>query len=472
MRGGVRAVHVGLRGDGGGDAGRASRGFPTPASCEELQADAGEMLQPVAVQMFRVLVNTEGAAQAGAMFPGGDDGGDGSSGHPLDPLLPLAPVPPPLPDATEGADEAAGVTQYHAVCTSADVASCVPACNAEHHGYELLATIDGTDTKFSCNLAHGLYSWMGAASEGGYLGADSASFFSAVVSGAAGSYIVTLRLDAGISTDLVIRPGQDVHISGGPGLAAAPSWGSGSCNDRGSCRSQGSFSVQETGSLALRNIRLLAGVFTYGDAIVSMVGCVLEQSAGCTFAGGAISMQSSTVISDVSVSGGSVSLIRGCTLSASVTTTNSGTLSLSSMVVPVVVLTATQGRLSGAGSRLRLSAVTVLEHRDWGGLTGTVAVGEDGLSTVDPPKFGTDVPSIFLVVAGPCEVSEGGRCVGRPEGYLGSESCAIAAGVAGCWVRAQCLTRRAATTSSRCRTARGTATQTVRRAWRWRPGMP
>ena len=61
----------------------------------------------------------------------------------------------------------------------------MPECNAEHHGYELLATIDGTDTKFSCNLAHGLYSWMGAASEGGYLGADAQSFFSAVVSGAA-----------------------------------------------------------------------------------------------------------------------------------------------------------------------------------------------------------------------------------------------------------------------------------------------
>ena len=46
----------------------------------------------------------------------------------------------------------------------------MPECNAEHHGYELLATIDGTDTKFSCNLAHGLYSWMGAASECEYDG--------------------------------------------------------------------------------------------------------------------------------------------------------------------------------------------------------------------------------------------------------------------------------------------------------------
>eukprot|EP01046_Picozoa_sp_COSAG06_P004267 COSAG06_NODE_177_length_21031_cov_13.839528_6_plen_230_part_00 len=138
------------------------------ASCAEMQADAGEMLQPVAVQMFRVLVNTEGAAQASAMFSGGGAGGnDGGAGQPLDPL---APVPPPPPDATRAEDDTTSVTQYHAVCTSADVASCVPPCNAEHHGYELLATIDGTDTKFSCNLAHGLYSWMGATSEGGYRG--------------------------------------------------------------------------------------------------------------------------------------------------------------------------------------------------------------------------------------------------------------------------------------------------------------
>jgi hypothetical protein len=75
----------------------------------------------------------------------------------------------------------------------------VPACNVEHHGHEL-ATIDGTDTKFSCNLAHGLFSWTGADSEGGYLGTDAQSFFSAVASGAAGSYIVTLTEDAGIGT--------------------------------------------------------------------------------------------------------------------------------------------------------------------------------------------------------------------------------------------------------------------------------
>eukprot|EP01043_Picozoa_sp_COSAG02_P113231 COSAG02_NODE_49474_length_326_cov_1.273128_1_plen_59_part_10 len=58
-----------------------------------------------------MLVNTEGVAQAGAMFPGGGDGGS----NPLDPLQPLRPVPPPPPDVVAGET---GVEQYHAECTS------------------------------------------------------------------------------------------------------------------------------------------------------------------------------------------------------------------------------------------------------------------------------------------------------------------------------------------------------------------
>ena len=67
------------------------------ASCAEMQAGAGQMLQPVAVQMFRVLVNTEGVAQAGAMSPGGGAGGGdgrGGNGLPLNSLQPVTPVPP------------------------------------------------------------------------------------------------------------------------------------------------------------------------------------------------------------------------------------------------------------------------------------------------------------------------------------------------------------------------------------------
>ena len=63
------------------------------ASCTELQAGAGQMLQPVAVQMFRVLVTTEGAAQAGGMLSGG---GGGPAPQPIDPLQPLPPASAPF----------------------------------------------------------------------------------------------------------------------------------------------------------------------------------------------------------------------------------------------------------------------------------------------------------------------------------------------------------------------------------------
>lgn len=106
--------------------------------------------------------------------------------------------------------------------TSLTAEDCVPPCNAEYHGYMLLLNIDGDDSKFSCNLAHGLYSWMGAASEGGYLGADFASFFSAVVSGAAGAYFVTLTRDANMGTQLTIRPGQSASMTGDRMLAQPP----------------------------------------------------------------------------------------------------------------------------------------------------------------------------------------------------------------------------------------------------------
>jgi hypothetical protein len=93
--------------------------------------------------------------------------------------------------------------------------TCVPACNATHHGYELLATIDGADTQFSCSLANLLYYWIGAAALGGFLGENVAAFVSAVISGAAGIYVLMLMEDADcVGTDLVVQPWQNVIISG------------------------------------------------------------------------------------------------------------------------------------------------------------------------------------------------------------------------------------------------------------------
>jgi len=68
------------------------------ASCEELQAGSSMMLPATQVLQFRILVNTEGTAQAGTMFPDGQNGRRGAGyGHPLDPLQPLPFVPPPPP---------------------------------------------------------------------------------------------------------------------------------------------------------------------------------------------------------------------------------------------------------------------------------------------------------------------------------------------------------------------------------------
>ena len=59
--------------------------------------------------------------------------------------------------------------------------------------------------------------------DGGFLGVDSASFFSAVASGAAGFYIVMLLGDAGIGTVLIVTPGQSVSVVGDPSMLA-PAW--------------------------------------------------------------------------------------------------------------------------------------------------------------------------------------------------------------------------------------------------------
>ena len=40
---------------------------------------------------------------------------------------------------------------------------CVPACTENLHGTLMLLNIEGHDSKFACELRHGLYSWVGPA---------------------------------------------------------------------------------------------------------------------------------------------------------------------------------------------------------------------------------------------------------------------------------------------------------------------
>ena len=98
----------------------------------------------------------------------------------------------------------------------------------------------------------------------------------AVASGAAGSYIVTLTGDAGISTDLVIQPGQDVHISGTPGLT--PSWGG------------GAFTVQAGGSLSL------TGVVLGGSLTVRSGGSGSVSGGSLAFYTGDVALSPSTTL--------------------------------------------------------------------------------------------------------------------------------------------------------------------------------
>lgn len=112
-------------------------------------------------------------------------------------------------------------------CTDGTLAEeCVPECSAEVHGFLLLLNIDGADSKLSCELHHNKYSWVGPASEGGFLGSDVSSFVSAIVSGAAGVYVgQILEESASVNLNLQIEPGQHVRVVSGTGAAAE--WGSG-----------------------------------------------------------------------------------------------------------------------------------------------------------------------------------------------------------------------------------------------------
>ena len=54
--------------------------------------------------------------------------------------------------------------QLNLQCTDGtSAAECVPQCSEQYHGYLMLLNIDGDDSKLSCEVHHGYYSWVGAA---------------------------------------------------------------------------------------------------------------------------------------------------------------------------------------------------------------------------------------------------------------------------------------------------------------------
>ena len=89
-----------------------------------------------------------------------------------------------------------------------------------------------------------IYSWQGQAALGGFIGDDFDSFFSSVVSGAAGTYMATLGAGSAVRTDLTMQPGQMVLINGDRALPQPPTWGS------------GGFTIGETASLSLSYLQI------------------------------------------------------------------------------------------------------------------------------------------------------------------------------------------------------------------------
>ena len=252
-------------------AGSGGEGFY--ARCSEAVARLAAMLmQPVQVRMYRISVSSSSEAagnQAGMFLPGG-----GQTNPSTPPIIgPLPELPPSPANGEQGGGGSADVEQFNAQCTTANILTCVPTCNATTHGYELLATIDGTDTKFSCSLANLLYSWVGSASLGGFLGQNVLAFVSAVISGAAGTYVLTLPGDVDISVHLTIQPGQYVIITGGPSLTEAPAWGSGEFSVSSGAELilkdlevSGPIAVASGGSLQLKHVDFAPGGCVRGDA--------------------------------------------------------------------------------------------------------------------------------------------------------------------------------------------------------------
>eukprot|EP01051_Picozoa_sp_SAG22_P012604 SAG22_NODE_1326_length_4733_cov_7.209754_6_plen_537_part_00 len=349
--------------------------------CNEAeQQSAMANLQPVDVKMFRITINQEAEQQA-AMA----NSGPAAPSPPFGPVV-LPPSGSPVEPAP-GGGEVTHVEQYHAQCTTANILSCVPECNATHHGFELLATIDGTDTKFSCNLANQLFSWVGAAALGGFLGRNVQAFVSAVISGAAGTYVLTLVEDADVGTDLVVQPGQHVIISGDAGLAEAPSWG------------RGGFLITEHGELLLTYVLL----GTTHD-IEIMVGRARDASSTLSLTNVGFSERCRVTVRFVG---------------------DGSTIRLWSMALPSLgwflsLLDTMKYGPTGEYGGHHMAVGTNLELRDVVlQVTGTPvsgSIGSDGQGgavwSIHPTEPATSAGR-FNVISGPCTTSLDGRCVGR-----------------------------------------------------------
>eukprot|EP01052_Picozoa_sp_SAG31_P037566 SAG31_NODE_4871_length_2895_cov_3.380544_1_plen_607_part_01 len=137
----------------------------------------------------QLLENAVALCPPSAAGTGGTTGGDGVSFNSMNANMYMASCPPGLP-----ADD------------------CIPVCEEATNGYLLLLNINGEDTKLTCELHHWLYSWVGGAADGGYIGEDVPAFVSAVLSHAGGVFAVTLITSATTGTTVDLVAGQTAQV--------------------------------------------------------------------------------------------------------------------------------------------------------------------------------------------------------------------------------------------------------------------
>jgi hypothetical protein len=152
------------------------------------------------------------------------------------------------------------------------IAACFPECSEVQFGWFLKVLITGSKipldgTMLMCNVESGVYGWGALSSTAtGYYGSDPNTFFAAVSTGAAGTYILDLGADADFRTHLVIGLGQSVVITGDPNSPAPLAWGT------------RSFEVKEGGALAMSHLALTTDnkiTLDEGARAVSLTDCTL-----------------------------------------------------------------------------------------------------------------------------------------------------------------------------------------------------
>ena len=169
--------------------------------------------------------------------------------------------------ASTGTEPTTLAEQLNVQCTDGTT-TCVPECSESLHGFLMLLNLEGADTKLSCELHHGLYSWVGAATDGGFLGEDGEAFFSAVNSAAPGVYALAMHTDMpSVAQTLAVQPGQAVTVSGLVSVAVPPRWGG-----------TGGFRIRDRGSLLLQHVTIVAAVDVDSGGSLTMhdVSCLGE----------------------------------------------------------------------------------------------------------------------------------------------------------------------------------------------------